>query len=77
MTTLASSPNVAVKISGSYAVHALTATRVASGDTVLIHGAAGGVGQMAVQLAVARGARVIGTASPARHGVESCSAMRF
>jgi NADPH:quinone reductase-like Zn-dependent oxidoreductase len=36
-------------------------------DTVLIHGASGGVGLMAVQLATARGARVIATASPARH----------
>ena len=47
--------------------HLLTNTNVGTGDTVLIHGAAGGVGQMAVQLAVARGARAIATASPARH----------
>ena len=33
------------------------------GQTILIHGAAGGVGHMAVQLAKWRGARVIGTAS--------------
>ena len=33
------------------------------GQTVLIHGAAGGVGHIAVQLAHWRGARVIGTAS--------------
>jgi NADPH:quinone reductase-like Zn-dependent oxidoreductase len=33
------------------------------GETLLIHAAAGGVGTFAVQLAVARGARVIGTAS--------------
>jgi NADPH:quinone reductase-like Zn-dependent oxidoreductase len=36
---------------------------------VLINGASGSVGSAAVQLAVARGARVIGTASPANHGV--------
>ena len=36
---------------------------LASGQTVLIHGAAGGVGHVAVQLARWRGARVIGTAS--------------
>jgi NADPH:quinone reductase-like Zn-dependent oxidoreductase len=38
-------------------VHAL---HVSDGDTVLIHGAAGGVGSLAVQIALARGATVIG-----------------
>jgi NADPH:quinone reductase-like Zn-dependent oxidoreductase len=52
---------------GGTAWHLLTNTRVGTGDTVLIHGASGGVGLMAVQLAVARGAKVIATASPARH----------
>jgi NADPH:quinone reductase-like Zn-dependent oxidoreductase len=37
------------------------------GQTVLIHGAAGGVGTVAIQLAVARGATVIGTASAHNH----------
>jgi len=36
--------------------------KLRSGERVLIHGAAGGVGQFAVQLAVARGAEVIATA---------------
>lgn len=54
-------------LAGATAWHALAATAVASGDTVLVHGASGGVGLMAVQLALARGAIVIGTASPARH----------
>lgn len=36
---------------------------IRSGQTVLIHGAAGGVGSAAVQIAKAAGARVIGTAS--------------
>lgn len=40
---------------------------VADGETLLLHGAAGGVGTAAVQLAVARGATVIGTASEANH----------
>ena len=54
-------------LAGGTAWHLLTVTRVAEGDTVLIHGAGGGVGLFAVQLAVARGAKVIGTASPTRH----------
>ena len=36
--------------------------RVQDGDDVLIHGAAGGVGHLAVQVAAARGAKVIATA---------------
>jgi NADPH:quinone reductase-like Zn-dependent oxidoreductase len=40
---------------------------VGSGDTVLIHAATGGVGTMATQIAVARGARVIGTCSEPNH----------
>ncbi|WP_433351978.1 NADP-dependent oxidoreductase [Micromonospora saelicesensis] len=50
-----------------------TATRVLDrlgvkdGTTLLIEGAAGGVGTTAIQLAVARGAAVIGTASDRNH----------
>jgi len=40
---------------------------VGEGDTLLIHGAAGVVGAVGVQLAIARGAKVIGTSSPANH----------
>jgi NADPH:quinone reductase-like Zn-dependent oxidoreductase len=36
---------------------------VQAGQTVLIHGAGGGVGHLAVQIAKAHGARVVGTAS--------------
>jgi NADPH2:quinone reductase len=54
-------------LTGTTAVHALTAARVGRGDTVLVHGGAGGVGLMAVQLAVRAGADVIATASEGRH----------
>jgi NADPH:quinone reductase-like Zn-dependent oxidoreductase len=48
---------------------------VTAGDTVLVHGAAGGVGHLAVQIAVARGARVIGTGSEASQAfIESLGA---
>jgi NADPH:quinone reductase-like Zn-dependent oxidoreductase len=40
---------------------------VAAGETVLIHGAGGGVGIAATQLARLRGARIIGTASASKH----------
>jgi NADPH:quinone reductase-like Zn-dependent oxidoreductase len=40
---------------------------LAAGQRVLIHAAAGGVGHLAVQIAKARGAYVIGTASTANH----------
>jgi len=54
-------------LTGVTAWHALAVTQVGEGDTVLIHGASGGVGTMAVQLAAGRGALVIATASPERH----------
>ena len=54
-------PAAGLMLAGATAVHALTATGVGPGDTVLVHGAAGGVGLMAVQLAGLRGARVVGT----------------
>jgi NADPH:quinone reductase-like Zn-dependent oxidoreductase len=40
---------------------------LSAGQRVLIHAAAGGVGHIAVQIAAARGADVIGTAAAARH----------
>lgn len=50
-------------VAGTTAAAALAATGLRSGDTVLIGGAAGGVGVFAVQLAKLAGATVIGTAS--------------
>lgn len=52
---------------GGTAVHLIVALGVQAGDTVLVHGAAGSVGRTVAQLAVGRGARVIGTAAPSRH----------
>ncbi len=41
---------------------------VRAGDRVLVHAAAGGVGQAALQICLSRGAEVIGTASAGKHG---------
>jgi len=49
------------------ATRALDQLGAGSGSTLLVSGASGSVGSAAVQLAVARGARVIGTARPANH----------
>ncbi|MFD0417926.1 NADP-dependent oxidoreductase [Streptomyces sp. NPDC127108] len=43
--------------------------RIRAGQRVLVHAAAGGVGHLAVQIAKARGAYVIATASAAKHDV--------
>jgi NADPH:quinone reductase-like Zn-dependent oxidoreductase len=49
------------------AVRTLDLLGVGAGTTVLINGAAGGVGTAATQIARSRNARVIGTASPTNH----------
>jgi len=54
-------------VAAETAVRALEALRLQAGQTVLINGAAGGVGTAAVQIALARGARVIGTTGEANH----------
>jgi NADPH2:quinone reductase len=54
----------AVMLQGMTAHYLLNSTYpVQAGDAVLVHAAAGGVGQLLVQLAKAKGARVIGTVS--------------
>jgi NADPH:quinone reductase-like Zn-dependent oxidoreductase len=45
----------------------LEALGLRGGESLFIEGGAGGVGHLAIQLAVARGARVVATASPANH----------
>jgi NADPH:quinone reductase-like Zn-dependent oxidoreductase len=63
-------PSMSWEEAGAGGTSIETATRVLDlldvreGTTLLIDGAAGGVGSVAVQLATARGARVIGTGSP-------------
>jgi len=61
-STLAFEAASGLMLTGVTATHALAVTRIGAGDTVLIHGASGGVGLMAIQLAADAGARVIGTA---------------
>ncbi|WP_410611156.1 zinc-binding dehydrogenase [Amycolatopsis sp. lyj-109] len=51
-------------MAGTAALDALNAVELGKGETVLISGATGGVGALAVQLAAASGARVIATARP-------------
>ena len=65
----------ALFVAGATAYAAVHAVALAKGDVVVVSGAAGGVGSIAVQLARRAGATVIGLASPAHdewlaaHGV--------
>lgn len=64
--TLTFEEAAAVPLAGETAWQALIETaQLQSGQTVLIHGGSGGVGSLAVQIAKARGAKVIATASTA------------
>ncbi|GAA2450719.1 NADP-dependent oxidoreductase [Streptomyces macrosporus] len=54
-------------LAGLTAYQSLRRLDVGEGETVLVHAASGGVGSLATQIAVARGARVIGTASERNH----------
>ena len=65
---VASDAAEAVVVNGLTAWQMLVrSARVPAGGTVLVHGASGGVGTVLVQLARARGLRVIGTASIRHH----------
>lgn len=74
LTTWAAKPEaLSWEQAGGAAANVETATRamielgVTAGTTLLVEGAAGGVGTVTVQLAVARGATVIGTARELNH----------
>jgi NADPH2:quinone reductase len=66
-STLSWEEAAGLSLTGVTGAHLLQATGVAAGDTVLVHGVSGGVGLMTAQLAVLRGATVVGTASEHRH----------
>ncbi len=59
----------ALPVAAETSYRVLEALGVRPGETLLVHAAAGGVGVIAVQIAVARGLTVIGTASEANHGL--------
>ena len=54
-------------VAAGTAFDALAQLALPRGATLLVNGAGGGVGVVTVQLAVARGVRVVGVASPAKH----------
>jgi NADPH:quinone reductase-like Zn-dependent oxidoreductase len=58
---------VGLPVAGETSQRVLDQLGIKTGETLLLHGAAGAVGSIAVQLAKAAGVTVIGTASPANH----------
>ncbi|MFZ0454323.1 MAG: zinc-binding dehydrogenase [Ignavibacteriaceae bacterium] len=62
--------SAAIPLAGGTAWEAIVRRlKIQTGESILIHGAAGGVGTYAVQFAKASGAKVIATASPENHQV--------
>jgi NADPH2:quinone reductase len=57
----------AIPLAGSTALQLLDRLALRPGESLLIHGAAGGVGSLLVQLAHMNGLRVAGSSSKARH----------
>lgn len=66
-TALSFEEAAGVPLAGLTALRAIRLAGLRSQETVLIHAAAGGVGSLGTQIAVAEGAHVIGTASPSNH----------
>ncbi|HET6626659.1 MAG TPA: NADP-dependent oxidoreductase, partial [Nocardioidaceae bacterium] len=65
----------AVPLAGLTAYQRLVeALDVQHGERVLVHAAAGGIGQFTVQIAMARGAEIVGTASALHHEALASSA---
>jgi NADPH:quinone reductase-like Zn-dependent oxidoreductase len=56
-----------ILLAGGTAAHTLQVVAVRPGETLLVHGGAGAVGRIAVQLAVRLGATVIATAAQRNH----------
>lgn len=54
-------------LTGGTAAHTLQAVAIKAGETLLVHGGAGSVGQLVVQLAVQAGATVVATAGQRSH----------
>lgn len=65
--TLEWNESAGLPLAGLTAYQVLNRLGLTSGETVLIHGGAGGVGSMGIQIAVALGAHVIATASEKNH----------
>lgn len=63
--TAAEGASLSIPIGTAY--QCLRSLNVGEGDILLVHAGSGAVGQAAVQFAVAAGAKVVATGSPARH----------
>ncbi|MCF3140719.1 NADP-dependent oxidoreductase [Paenarthrobacter sp. AR 02] len=66
--TLDWNESAGLPLTGLTAFQVLNRLDVKSGETLLIHGGSGGVGSLAIQIASARGVKVIATASEKNHG---------
>lgn len=57
----------AIPVAGKTALESMRALNLNAGDTLFVAGASGAIGTLVIQLAAARGIRVIGSASPENH----------